>query len=81
MNKDNGFILRQNNIRLAGELFVMEPEAVAHTMQERAHQLLRPGVLALDMGHIAATLFRADFIHRDSICRQAPSCQDACHNH
>lgn len=57
--KSYRFVLKNHQIGLAGQGFVVQFVAVALRMQEAAHQQLGLGILALDAAHIIAALFFA----------------------
>ena len=46
----------QHDIRLAGEVRSLEPEAVASAVQQAADLTLRAGILAPDLRHVPAAL-------------------------
>ena len=52
MNKEDSFIFRQDDVRLAGQGADVFPEPVSGAVQHRADKHLRFGVLAPDSAHI-----------------------------
>jgi len=52
VDKDDGFILWQNNVRLAGEAFDILPEAVSGAVQQRADENFRLRILPANPRHI-----------------------------
>lgn len=44
VDEDHGFVLRQYDVGLAGQVAAVQAEAVAHAVQQRAHGELRGGV-------------------------------------
>ncbi len=54
LNKNNGFVFRENKIRFAGQICCMQPVTETGLMQAAAHQHFRPGIFALNCGHIPA---------------------------
>ena len=54
MNEDDGLVLWQDYIGLAGKGFVLQFVAVAISVQEPAHQHLGLGVLAFNLTHVVA---------------------------
>ncbi len=61
--------LGKNQIRFAGKVFAMKPEAEAHTMSHASHGHLRRGVNSFDCPHNAAALVLRLFHRRNSIFR------------
>lgn len=66
MNKNHGFVFRQNDIGTAGQFPVMQPEAIAHAVQERPDNHLRLGILTGDAAHVPASAGRCQQIFADS---------------
>lgn len=56
VDENHGTVSGQNNVRLAGQVSHMEPEAVAGAVQQAADGPLRAGVLAPNLRHVAAAL-------------------------
>mgnify|MGYP002776994763 CR=1 FL=1 len=56
VDEDYGATLRQNDIGLAGQVFPVQPEAIAGGVEKLTNQQLRLGILAPDAGHIEGAL-------------------------
>ena len=64
VDKDHSMIFGQDNVRLAGEVLHVEPEAVARAVKQAADGPLRAGVLAPDLRHVPAAFgFRKSIHH------------------
>jgi hypothetical protein len=50
-------VFGKNNVRFAGKVFSMEPEAKSPSVKSRTHPKLRLRVFTLDCRHIATALF------------------------
>ena len=57
MNEDRDSMLRQDHIRLPGEVFPMKPETVPECVQGFPYGDLGSGVLAANPRHVPASLF------------------------
>ena len=67
MNKNNAFVFRQNNVRLSGQVFPVQPEPVSEDMKSTANRNFRLRVSRTDSGHVPASLFFAqDISHQSS---------------
>ena len=67
MNKDNRLVFGQNDIRLPGEPFVMQAEAVSSAMQLRPDQLFWLRILRANARHhLAAFLSGYNVSHVQS---------------
>jgi len=58
MHEDYRLVSGQGYVRFAGKVFAVQPEAVAHRVQERPDTNFRFGVLAAYRSHVATSLFR-----------------------
>ena len=63
VNKDDGFILREHNVRFAGQGFDVFPEAVSRTVQQGTQPYFWLGVFSPDSGHIPTAFFLGEMIH------------------
>lgn len=61
-------VLRQDNVRRAGEVLPVQPESIAHLMKDGADSELRFGILASDSGHVPAAV-----LARDQVGDRGPS--------
>lgn len=55
MNEDDGFVFRQDDVGAAGEFAVVQPEAVAHAVEEGADDNFGFGVFAGNAAHVPAS--------------------------
>lgn len=62
VNKNNGFVFRQDDVRFARQVFDVFSESVTGAVQHGAHQHLGLGIFALDLRHIPASLFRCQVV-------------------
>lgn len=56
---------RQHDIRLAWQVLAVNPEPVAHPVQQRPNRFLRLRVLAVDAGHQGGPVLLIDCTHKD----------------
>lgn len=56
VDEDDLFEAGKHHIGLAGQVFAMQAEAVAHAMDYRTNQHFGLGILPLDLGHTISTL-------------------------
>jgi hypothetical protein len=52
MNKNHGFVFRQNNVRAARQFPVVQPEPISHPVQQGPDNHFRFGVFAGNTAHI-----------------------------
>lgn len=52
VNEDDGFVFGQDDVGTAGQFAVVQPEAVAHSMQQGADDDFGLGVARADSAHI-----------------------------
>ena len=74
VDEDDGFILRQNNVRLAGQGADILPETVSGAVEHGADEDFRLGVFAADPRHVPRTLGWRQVIHAQSVslcCRMS----------
>ena len=56
MNENDGFVFGQDNVGTAGQFAVVQPEAVAHPMQQGADDEFGFGIFAADAAHVPTPL-------------------------
>jgi hypothetical protein len=56
MHKNNLAVPRKDNIGFPGQVAGVEPEPIAHAVNQRANKKLRLCVLALNLGHVVGSL-------------------------
>lgn len=66
VNQNHGAASRQNNVGTPRQVFAVQPESVAHPMQQRTNQSLRTGIRAADAGHIPTAALSGYFVHSSS---------------
>ena len=66
MNKNDGAIFGQDDVRAAGQILAVQPEAKTGCVQKRTHNHFGFGALALDIRHHAAAGCFVDDIHGGS---------------
>lgn len=59
MNENNSLVPRQNYVRPPGQAFPVQPEPVAHPVQQRSNNHFRLGVLAPDTAHVPTSVLYA----------------------
>ncbi len=71
MNKDYNAITSKDEVRGAGEIFVMETETQSPAMQKASNQHFGPGVLAANTGHHSRSGLRINNVchDRNYFCR------------
>ena len=55
MNKNHGFVFRQDDVGAARQFAVVQAEAITHSVEHRTHYHLRLGVFAGDAAHVPAS--------------------------
>jgi hypothetical protein len=68
VDKHNGAMLREYNIRLAGQIPSVEAESVSHAMEKGADGNLRLRILAPDTTHVPASLADCKTIDHAATC-------------
>ena len=63
MNKNHFTAGSKNKIRLAGQIELMQPVTVAHSMNEPTHQHFGHHALALYTPHVLRTAFSSELVH------------------
>jgi hypothetical protein len=63
MYKDNFLSAREDNVRFARQVWLVQVIPDSHRVQHRANNNLRPSVLALDRRHALTSLFRCEYVH------------------
>jgi hypothetical protein len=55
VNEDDGFVFGQNDVGTAGQFAVVQPEAVAHAMEEGADNHFWFRIAGADSAHVPAS--------------------------
>lgn len=63
VDKDNGAVAGQDEVRGAGQLFLVQSEAVSGAVENAPQQDFRLGVLRLNAGHHTGAGGFIDYIH------------------
>jgi hypothetical protein len=64
VNKDHGTVARQDDVRPAREIATVQAKSISQPVQRRANDQLRLRVPAPDPGHVPASTFLRERIHR-----------------
>jgi len=64
--EDGDTMSRKHQVGLPRQIGSVQPKTKAQSMRDSAHTHLRPGILAVNAGHVATAAFGVELVHSPS---------------